>query len=122
MAALVLALSALVGAAGSAVAMFTNGVFYLAFFLTIVSSLAPDLAVAYSARQERPFDWEILQEVEVLMDSKAAKLQGPSGIVRSLSKHGRTNSTVQDEVAPILPSKPGPTTSASGSGAYGSLY
>ena len=85
--------------------MFTSAVFYFSYFLTIVVSLLPDVAVAYLARQERPYDWEILQEVDVLLDGQAKAKIKASGL-------SRTDSSVQEEAKRILPAK---------SGGYGAL-
>ena len=90
---------------GSGVSMFTSAVFYFSYFLTIVVSLLPDVAVAYLARQERPYDWEILQEVDVLLDGQAKAKIKASGL-------SRTDSSVQEEAKRILPAK---------SGGYGAL-
>jgi len=70
--------------------MFTDPGFYFLFVLTVVVALTPDVAFAYWYRQERPFDWEILQEEDVAMRS-AYEVEPGNGCELK-----RSNSTVQE--------------------------
>jgi hypothetical protein len=90
--------------------MFTSGVFYCAFVLTIVVSLLPDVVISYWARQERPHDWEILQEADVLLNASMRRKTGAAGAsigdheehTRLLPASGSVQQEARTAAAPLL--------------------
>ncbi len=54
----------------------TSGRFWFAYIITVAACLLPDTAVMHYSRWYHPKDWQILQEQEVLLQSKGGLKQG----------------------------------------------